>query len=370
MPDIVPATVVALIHRTGVRHTPLQVALGELVDVALSWNVLQDGKDSSKNVEVDQGIQADGGSMKPSELDAEQAETAGGPADAEPDQASEAATVAELDEEAKTAACAVTDRDKAAEAAADAVATQCREEAAWRTWELFLASWLRLESVARSLRPKGVSECTLHDLLGRYATHSEGAAVLRAVKVKTSIAKDKVVCLERSQFDGRDVTLQRLISLYPKEGLLRTVFIFPANFQSFDIVSFYEATNDVEGVVKTGELTVLLTQAKHCGIERVSRTGWSVVKKCVKALEHVDAVLGDAVFCAEWRPRMAYAYFSNQELTSSKAPLKGTWEPRTILLARADTTKLLGNMISCLSKAIGLPAPVGSSNTFSSKRAL
>lgn len=369
VPDIVPATVVALMQRTGMRQTALQMALGELVDIALSCNVLQDGKEPNKTLEVNQGIQADDGSMKHSELDAEQDETAGGPAAAELDQASEAATVAELDEEAETAAYAVADHDKAAEAAADAVATQCNEQAAWRTWELFVASWPRLESVARSLRPKGVAECTLHDLLGRYATHSGGAAVLRAVKVKTSIGKGKVVLLERCQFDGRAVTLQRLISLYPKEELLQTVFLFPTNFQSFDIASFYEAANDVDGVVKNGDMTVLLTQAKHYGIERVSKTGWSVVKKCVKALEHVDAVLGDAEFCAEWRPRMVYAYFSNQELTSSEAPLEGAWEPRTIVLARADTTTLLGNMVSCLSQAIGLPAPVVASNTPSSRRA-
>lgn len=245
------------------------------------------------------------------------------------------------------------------QAAADAIATQCSEVTACRLWELFLAHWLRVVSVARSIRRRCLSASTLHDLYGSCATHSGDAPVLRTLKVNATIARDKVVHVTRSQFDCGPVTLQLLVSAYSKDKLLRSVFLFLPNFQAFDIVCFYEAVGGVGGVVKAGNLTALLVQGKHCGVDRVSKTGWSTVHKCVTELKNANVVLGDTDFCATWRQRMVYVYFSNQELTSDEKGLTGEWAEQAIILARADSARLLGNMVGCLSQVIGLPRPSG-----------
>eukprot|EP00170_Pyropia_yezoensis_P003348 contig_13930_g3355 len=146
-----------------------------------------------------------------------------------------------------------------------------------------------------------------------------------------------------------------LIAMYSKDELLQYVFLFPANFQAYDAVCFYEAESSIVGTLAAGDLVVLLGQAKHIGLDRVDKTGWSAVQKCVTGLEKADKVLGDKDFCAAWHQRLVYVYFSNQEFSSTKAPLTGPWAPRTVILGRDDIARLFGNLVCCLSKIIGLP---------------
>lgn len=177
------------------------------------------------------------------------------------------------------------------------------------------------------------------------------------LKVNETIARDKVVHVTRSQSDSGPVTLQRLVSAYAKDELLLSVFRFPPNFQDFNIVCFYEAVGGVGDVHKTGDLTALLVPGKHCGLHRVSKTGWSTVQKSVTELKNAEVVLGDTDLCATWRQRMVYIYYSNQDLTSDEKGLTGEWAEQAIILTHADSARLLGNMVGCLEQAIGLPRP-------------
>lgn len=271
VPDVIPASVVTLMRLRHMRRTPMQVALAELVDVAFGCDpaVLLDRKRS--DWETDPAIMA-GDCSHGLDIDAKQL--------------------------------------KLDQAAADAIATQCSEVTAWRLWELFLAHWLRRVSVARSVRRRCLSAPTLHDLYGSCATHSGDAAVLRTLKVNATIARDKVVHIKRSQFDRGSVTLQSLVSANSQDELLWSVFLFPPDFQAFDNVCFYEAVGGVGGVVEAGDSTALLVQGKHCGVDRVSKTGWLTVQKSVTELKNANVVLGDTDFCATWRQRMVYVFSS------------------------------------------------------------
>lgn len=178
-------------------------------------------------------------------------------------------------------------------------------------------------SVARSVRPSAGAPATLLNLYGVKATWSGEGPILRRVRVNTSVAQDRVVVLDKSLFGDHSVTLLRVIERYPVEQLFRAVFLFPTNYEAVDAVCFHEALDVVDGVVKAGDVMPIFWQIKRSGLDRVTSTGWSAVRKCVERLDKTDSILGDSGFCALWRPRCSYMYVSIQEMTSSTNGLSG-----------------------------------------------
>lgn len=362
VPNVVPATVVTLLRRSNMRQTLMQVALGELVDVSLSCSTGKLSEIEAVRAAIDEAIPSDGSALgsRADVVDVGKAKVKDAlPSRCRTGELSTLETGFTSSDEPITSEGALLDDcaddlRKRNEATADKVRSHAIETSAWRVWERFVAHWLRVVSVARSVRSRKQA-ATLHELYGSCVTHSGEAPVLRSVQVKVTVARTRVVQLERSQFVDCPVSLQSLIAMYSKDELLQYVFLFPANFQAYDAVCFYEAESSIVGTLAAGDLVVLLGQAKHIGLDRVDKTGWSAVQKCVTGLEKADKVLGDKDFCAAWHQRLVYVYFSNQEFSSTKAPLTGPWAPRTVILGRDDIARLFGNLVCCLSKIIGLP---------------